>query len=51
MLKTEPSKRQTLTYLKRIEKDYGNDPKILLLTNKLEEKIKYDKRDNIETVS
>ncbi len=46
MLKTEPTKRWTLTLCKIIEEDF-RDPKILSLTSKLKGKAsQWDRRDH-----
>jgi len=50
MLKTEPLKRQTLSLCDLIEKE--GTPEIRLKVKELKVKIsKWDRRDNIETVS
>jgi len=50
MLKTEPIKRQTLSLCDMIEKE--GTPEIRLKVKELKVKIsKWDRRDNIETVS
>tara|TARA_B100001113_G_scaffold219968_1_gene180395 strand:+ start:339 stop:497 length:159 start_codon:yes stop_codon:yes gene_type:complete len=52
MLKTEPSKGQTLTLCQIIEENFKGDPKIQEAVGKLKSKAyKWYRRDNLETVS